>query len=63
MDQIVPSIIFNMEIREHNRLTITVSSENPSALAEIVFKDLFYRAPFNNISACIQPILGYDEGE
>jgi len=38
-----------------------ITNENPSNLAEIILKDLFYRAHLNNISACIQPILMYEE--
>ena len=34
-----------------------IINDNPSALAEIVLRDLFCRAHRNNITACVQPIL------
>ena len=37
-----------------------IINDNPSALAEIVLRDLFCRAHRNNITACVQPILTYD---
>ncbi len=67
MDQIVPSIIFNMKIRDQHQsaTTVAISSEDViitnQDLAEIILKDLFDRTHLNNISVCIQPILMYEE--
>lgn len=65
MDQIVPSILFNMQIRDEHRsspvtTTTTTTDGDPAELAEMILKDLFFRAHPNNISACTQPILGYE---
>ena len=67
MDQIVPSILFNMQIRDNGDqqqsspvTTIIPNDDHPEELAEIILKDLFFRAHSNNISACTQPILGYE---
>ena len=71
MDQIVPSIIFNMSIRTETSSPkspttistdeIVVIMDDPSQLAEIVLKDLFYRTHLNNLSVCIQPVLTYEK--
>ena len=66
MEQIVPSLIFNIEVLEQDQPT-TVSPEDvvieddPSALAVTVLKDLFCRAHLNNISGCVQPVLTYEK--
>ena len=61
MDQIVPSILLNMQIPEEHRSSTMVPDENhPSILAEMILRDLVFRAHSNNISACTQPILGYE---
>lgn len=61
MDQIVPSILLNMQIREEGQPSTMVPDENdPTNLAEMILKDLVFRAHSNNISACTQPILGYE---
>ena len=39
----------------------SVVKDEPAALAEIILKDIFYRARHNHISACIEPILTYVE--
>ena len=38
-----------------------IVNDNPAVLAEIVLRDLFCRAHLNNITACVQPILTYDQ--
>ncbi|CAF0935787.1 unnamed protein product [Didymodactylos carnosus] len=68
MDKIVPSIIYNMNVknsRPQDDLSQSVTPDqvelveknDPSILAENVLRDLFCRAHLNNITACVQPIL------
>lgn len=52
MDQIVPSIIFNMKNN-----TAVLKDDDPAILAEEILRDLFSRATNKSIDACVQPIL------
>lgn len=61
MDKIIPSLLFNMQAINSGNATTDPESprdeENPSYIAETVFRDFVCRASYGNISAVIRPVL------
>jgi len=67
MDKIVPSLLFNMQtactaeggggIGKRAEPESPRDEENPSSVAEAVFRDLVCRASYGNINAVIRPVL------
>ncbi|UJR09128.1 hypothetical protein I4U23_013375 [Adineta vaga] len=71
MNQIIPSIVFNMERQESPCRTTTdtiapdqiivmtekLTKDDLFSLADTILKDLFCRAHLNNIPACVEPLL------
>ncbi|CAF0876761.1 unnamed protein product [Adineta steineri] len=75
MNQIIPSIIFNMKVPNQNRTqdlsittispeqvmitTETLTENDLNILANTILKDLFCRVHVNDIPTCIKPVLNH----
>lgn len=59
MDKIVPSLLYNMQDSRSNGSHIDSprDEEEPSHLAEVVFRDLICRAAYGNIRSVLVPVL------
>lgn len=60
MDKIVPSLLYNMQensLEESTEVESPREEDDPSHLAEVVFRDLICRASYGNIKSVLSPVL------
>uniref|UniRef100_A0A6Q2Y410 EFR3 homolog Ba (S. cerevisiae) n=1 Tax=Esox lucius TaxID=8010 RepID=A0A6Q2Y410_ESOLU len=59
MDQIVPSLLFNLQVHVESARPIYVAStsESPAELTERCFRELLGRAAYGNIKNAVKPVL------